>query len=159
MDTSETYIKQCEKATEIQALKQADSPLENKWDTGDVCYVPHDDTSIDCSYYKGAKTIWNGLLPNAGYHDWDSNWCSPPNDAFWLPRQDQLQEMVGYNQVAVVDGKWYGGGNLHLINNFFKWLKNDEWSALASMEQLWLAFVMKEKYNKVWNGKDWVKER
>jgi hypothetical protein len=27
----------------------------------------------------------------------------------------------------------------------------------ASPEQLWLAFVMKEKYNKVWNGEDWVK--
>jgi hypothetical protein len=25
-----------------------------------------------------------------------------------------------------------------------------------SWEQLWLAFVMKEKYNKVWNGEDWV---
>jgi len=27
----------------------------------------------------------------------------------------------------------------------------------TSMEQLWLAFVMNEKYNKVWNGKDWMK--
>ena len=26
---------------------------------------------------------------------------------------------------------------------------------LYSMEQLWLMFVMKEKYNKEWNGKDW----
>jgi len=25
----------------------------------------------------------------------------------------------------------------------------------TSMEQLWLAFVMKEKYGKVWNGEDW----
>jgi len=24
-----------------------------------------------------------------------------------------------------------------------------------SMEQLWLAFVMKEKFDKVWNGEDW----
>jgi len=24
------------------------------------------------------------------------------------------------------------------------------------MEQLWLAFVMKEKHNKTWNGKDWI---
>ncbi len=27
---------------------------------------------------------------------------------------------------------------------------------LGSMEQLWLAFVMKEKYNKVWTGEEWV---
>ena len=26
-----------------------------------------------------------------------------------------------------------------------------------SMEQLWLAFVMKENYNKVWSGNDWIK--
>ena len=25
----------------------------------------------------------------------------------------------------------------------------------SSMEQLWLAFVMSEKYNKIWNGKEW----
>jgi len=28
-----------------------------------------------------------------------------------------------------------------------------------SMEQLWLAFVMKEKYNKIWNGENWIKEK
>ena len=28
-----------------------------------------------------------------------------------------------------------------------------------SMEQLWLAFVMKDKYKKVWNGEDWIKGR
>ena len=27
-----------------------------------------------------------------------------------------------------------------------------------TQEQLWLAFIMKEKYNKVWNGEDWIKE-
>jgi len=26
----------------------------------------------------------------------------------------------------------------------------------TSMEQLWLAFVMKEKYGKVWDRKDWI---
>ena len=28
----------------------------------------------------------------------------------------------------------------------------------SSFEQLWLVFVMKEKYGKTWNGQDWVKE-
>jgi hypothetical protein len=27
----------------------------------------------------------------------------------------------------------------------------------ASSEQLWLAFVMEEKYGKIWNGEGWVK--
>ena len=26
-----------------------------------------------------------------------------------------------------------------------------------SMEQLWLAFVMKDKYDKTWDGKEWKK--
>ena len=29
----------------------------------------------------------------------------------------------------------------------------------SSMEQLWLAFVMKSKYNKTWNGEDWINVR
>lgn len=28
----------------------------------------------------------------------------------------------------------------------------------AKMEQLWLAFVLKKKYNKVWDGKEWVEK-
>ena len=26
----------------------------------------------------------------------------------------------------------------------------------TSMEQLWLAFIMREKYQKVWSGTEWV---
>jgi hypothetical protein len=29
-------------------------------------------------------------------------------------------------------------------------------SEYESYEQYWLAFVMKEKYLKIWNGKEWV---
>jgi len=61
----------------------------------------------------------------------------------WLPRQDQLQELSGRN---------YG--------DFYKfWLQNggkDEYIGVISMEQLWLAFAMKEKYDKAWDGEDWV---
>ena len=68
------------------------------------------------------------------------------NKSTWLPSQDDLQKMVFdksafrtsaifwnfcISKSSVIDGNTY------------------------SMEQLWLAFVMKEKYNKVWNGKDW----
>ena len=71
-----------------------------------------------------------------------------------LERQDQLQEMVSkdmnelillfWNKVAYVnDGKTFS--NPFYIIDF------------TSMEQLWLAFVMKEKYNKVWGGNDWIK--
>ena len=42
------------------------------------------------------------------------------------------------------------------------WPKLEAWAAyiksLVSMEQLWLAFVMKELHGKVWDGENWRKE-
>jgi len=77
--------------------------------------------------------------------------------------QDQLQEMVSYPSVPVMMAAFtrftqgtykslptcgeqgcYDG--CHVVAN---------WQAFTSMEQLWLAFVMKEK-GKAWNGEDWV---
>ena len=62
----------------------------------------------------------------------------------WLPRQDQLQEMV---KPEVTD--WVKTRNLN------DWLLVNKELVNWSMEQLWLAFVMKEKHDKVWNGR-WV---
>jgi len=65
----------------------------------------------------------------------------------WLPRQDQLQKML-YDKYP----RWIG-----LLLFFSDWLA-DNTSAedeISTPEQLWLAFVMKEKYNKIWNGEDW----
>lgn len=72
------------------------------------------------------------------------------SDQCQLERQDQLQEMVSEHFKAGLD----------LCNLYTWYIRNrphdagQEWN---SMEQLWLAFVMKEKYNKVWNGEEWVK--
>ena len=65
----------------------------------------------------------------------------------WLPRQDQLQEMIlhfghGHNN----------GGILVGLSLFSQEHGYNE----TSMEQLWLAFVMKEKHNKTWNKNEWV---
>jgi len=63
----------------------------------------------------------------------------------WLPRQDQLQEMI--KSISAF-------GRLKRFYRFvyFEENRRHEWS----MEQLWLAFVMKEKYEKVWDGTEWV---
>jgi len=131
MDTSEQNIKMCEKAVEIQALKPT------KFDWLGNCYFGtthfHSENEPSLFGTVGFK------LANV--------------DAVWLPRQDQLQEMV----VKL-------GGTLEsLLTDFidFCQLMSDDGTYVtyvyccASMEQLWLAFVMKEKYNKVWNGEDW----
>jgi len=77
------------------------------------------------------------------------------NEKYIVPlyRQDQLQKIW---QDEFNNGPFTG-----MIDEFYDWVRNLspynnpdylEWS----MEQLWLAFVMKEKYSKTWNGKDWV---
>ncbi len=66
-------------------------------------------------------------------------------DFIWLPRQDQLQEMCKEKDIGM------------LLVDFFRWFEDEEyiWALNNTMEQLWLAYVMHEKYRKVWNGEDW----
>ena len=123
MDTSKEYILMCEKAGEIQKL----------WEyrkRGDFCV------------FKNTNNLWVIGCSNQFKNPVSENYS-------WLPRQDQLQEMVLKNNTKV-----------YSLGQFTKWVLEDiccnnmeanKWS----MEQLWLAFVMKEKYNKVWNGKEW----
>ena len=121
MDTTETYIKMCEKATEIQPNIRPVLPEE---------YGIHHD-----------------------YHDvWFlQTYMSPKHHVkiIWLPRQDQLQEM--YREFK----GWNGNHNLIYHLNLTPSLRpiHDEWD---SFEKLWLATLMGHKYNKIWNGEDWV---
>ncbi len=78
----------------------------------------------------------------------------------WLLRQDELQEMI----TPEVEHGWQSP-----FLNFALWaLPNPATDSdnkplgiyrtincFSSMEQLWLAFVMKEKYDKTWNGTEW----
>ena len=74
----------------------------------------------------------------------------------WLPRQDQLQEMVtvshevDYNNsmYPILEKLWEFSCTLYLMKN-----------PPTSMEQLWLAFVMKSLYSKTWNGSEWILDK
>ncbi len=94
-----------------------------------------------------------------GYRFWvdgDYNlWCVDKGDYIWLPRQDDLQKMVAdtidcpsHSSCAIF---------INVGHRMHQWCDEawDYWMRFTSMEQLWLAFVMKEKYNKVWNGEEW----
>jgi hypothetical protein len=66
----------------------------------------------------------------------------------WLPRQDQIQEMLQPIELhELLDMCGNGSGIM--------------WEALHeyadSFEQLWLAFYMLEKHKKKWDGKKWMK--
>ena len=137
MDRTETFI------------KMVDCPeIQDKWypfvgdvflhrENGKVETNPIYKTTID--WMKGEES----LIPIA------ITWPEWKNRFLWLPRQDQLQEMISiYPTQFRADSSvpWHS----FLADDITVEGKFD------SMEQLWLAFVMKEKYNKVWNGEEWT---
>lgn len=141
MDTSKEYIKMCERAG-IRGLWQ---PKE-----GDFIYKI-DDLSIlthhDCcmgDYCESPE--WN--IANK------TEDIIKDSDLVWLPRQDQLQEI-------------YGKVHYAFIKNFWDYVENGEqlWRGEPvmcrvvgdSLEQQALMFVMKAKFNKIWNGEEWIK--
>jgi len=140
MDTSEVYIKMCEKATEIQ----------KKWKPKGADFMFN--TAVEeCCFIRVERT------QDRRYKDYYMDYNE---DRFlWLPRQDQLQEMVkdwdtpSSMFITGVPGLFWSDetGYSKEDDKLF-----DYYSEFNSFEQLWLAFVMKEKYNKVWNGTDWI---
>ncbi len=96
-----------------------------------------------------------------GHNFWHVFETLPKNNV-WLPRQDQLQEMLGLPMPELLDKLyteiWTEDHGIMIPDwaevrdkrnrSTGKWL-------VYSWEQLWLAFVMKEN-NKVWDGTDWI---
>jgi hypothetical protein len=69
--------------------------------------------------------------------------------AVWLPRQDQLQEMLIEKyatpwDLAIAFSNVLMDDNTSYFDNF------------DSMEKLWLAFIMLEKYGEKWSNGKWV---
>lgn len=88
----------------------------------------------------------------------------------WLPRQDQIQEMVGtyHNDKSgrcfcwvCTMGRFNGFLEEHINQEFeqeIECFNKQKDFQVFSMEQLWLAFYMYEKHKKTWDGKEWIKE-
>jgi hypothetical protein len=72
-------------------------------------------------------------------------------DDLWLPRQDQLQEMIKdkFRDNDELLCEFYDCCFGGIVGDEFK--KRNE----MSLEQLWLAFIMKEKFNKTWDKDKW----
>ena len=130
MDKTEEYIKQCD-CPEMQS--------DHVYTEGDVFYEklvkPQPGGYQEGIYLEYDDFTW-------GSHAGDETY--PREKLIWLPRQDQLQEMVESECP------------LALFLKFYRWMDLTDIAGFDdSMEQLWLAFVMKEKYNKVWDGNEW----
>ena len=170
MDTSETYlnkeflvreyIKMCEKTKEIQDLR----PIGKEWQEGD-CYA---------IFIRGSKRQYDRWVTGwAGYEcDGEEGLPIRVEHAFgmdkqiWLPRQEDLQEMVRDKYVIIE--RWFPveqGAPIWNVSRTADYkLSEVEGRPIRGMwfdtaEEAWLAFVMKEKYNKIWDGEDWVEEK
>lgn len=138
MDTSKEYIKMCEKAGEIQGLRGSGLWVNGDFYTDEILKRPS--TPVDFCVFEDASDE-----PCEMYHP------------VWLPRQDDLQGMVISTELIEND-------ILRMIMYFQKFARDDYFKderfgikSFFSMEQLWFAFVMSEKYGKTWDGNDWVK--
>ncbi len=132
MDTSKEYILMCERAVEVQELW---IDMDDLRKTFGWCYC--DD--------QGNNHL---QLDNQGFKQDRTNKLA---NTTWLPRQDQLQGMV--------EDKYTFDSLIWTFHDFISDEKGTHMrikTTTVSMEQLWLAFVMFEKFNKTWNGKEWI---
>ena len=142
MDTTETYIKMRVKA--IPDLGMGVSPKVIPYNFLTETVYVDSVGNFYCVYRQGKDDAVIG--------------CQ-------LERQDQLQGMV--EEVRL--GQHFAFRFHRFLEGHYRpitaqspyiWFANlddDKREKVVSMEQLWLAFVMKEKYNKVWNGEEWIK--
>jgi hypothetical protein len=127
MDKSSYYIKMCDSAKVIQK--------QWKPDFGDFF------VSRSLGLTSKSQTVVSGLEKKVPY--------LKKIKAVWLPRQDQLQEMVIEKYAAPWD----------LAIAFSNVLMADNASyfdTFDSMEKLWIAFIMLEKHRKKWKDGEWV---
>ena len=146
MDTYEKYILMCEKAEEVQE--------EWKPDVGDwySLGVKEDETPAICIL----KCHWEEC-PSCQYEVTELK-----DECIYLPRQDQLQEMLIKHRHPKSSVERFCA--YYMYHDFFDWVprkgpmegKGDIDG--NSMEQLWLAFVMHEKYQKRWDEEkeNWI---
>lgn len=161
MDTGKDYILMCEAAVGIQELMFGSNDDFMKILPA---YIFDKEMNRICICIWTPKTLEKELGDSVVQHkinvsieqDNDGNIYKAPKGgaygevAIWLPRQDQLQGLLSEKL------------DYQKFSNTFKDLAKFEDSlrlCFDSMEQLWLAFVMSERWNKKWDGKQWRKER
>ena len=127
MDTTLKFIEMCQKANEIQKLAVRDS------------------------YFWDLANFPDGLFY---IREYDNFFVLPPENhrSVWLPRQDQLQEMINKEYFAEMIDTLIDFSHIKIEKNFYYKFK-------STFEKIWLEIVMLHKYDKIWNEEveEWVK--
>jgi hypothetical protein len=136
MDTSEKYIIMCREAKEIQHLWN--------FENGDYVFDPSD----------GEIMVWFGYPPK------------DPLEVFWLPKQDQYQEIcidfyiqnmrMSRNEAFFHFLGWYASCLKESCDIGFT-IGDNRYEETNSCEELMLEYTMKLIYWKRWDGEKWGK--
>ena len=131
MDTSEQYVKMCREAVEI---RKEWKPRWSDYFYG-KCLTHCGDEELSDNVYRyneSDEDCWHQTIPSG--------------KVIWLPRQDQLQKIMGSDWRDV-------------LSRFMWWYSDieiEQLETMGSMEQLWLACMMKCIFKKIWNGEEWI---
>jgi len=154
-----TYLKMCEKAEEIQ------QPFRDYFLRSKTMFGADVKTT---DYYHALKWYWFYSLPfDKGAMEVDVTLIprGEISDKFFITfSQDQLQEMVDFKgyvlELSDTDEdfgqkwsncKWGIGRVVGENGDIYYDVEN-----CGSPEEAFLQFVMKVKFNKTWNGEDWI---
>jgi len=155
MDFSKQYILMCEQAEELQDswlptygdyVVSAQHCLRNKKSNPNLLIVQeyqYKDT-FKKHIKKEEKLIYS-------FYKNGSRDVKHRVDKVWLPRQDQLQNIL-FVQKSVKACFWR---DIHGLSKDF-YLYAFQHPELKTFEQLWLAFIMILLYNKIFNSTEWV---
>lgn len=133
MDLSKEFVLMCQKAVEIQKDWKP-QPYDFFWDT----------------FGESIEKGWEFIV---GKPDDYSEPFEKEKSYIFLPRQDQLQEILG-KTIQFVNDQYFGWMANWVVSND---LYLEEWYP-QSTEQILLAALMKEKFNKTWDAdkKEWL---
>ena len=155
------YIQQCEKAVELQEGWEPKIGDWYAWASGGTRHGTGLGLVGLVDYFDTVKQLVHGRSLNG------SGDRRHKAQVFWLPLQHQLQAMVAGEYMLHDFIGWYNPDNrcIHADreDGFYAPIpcedcrnkRIDIHKTFTSMEQLWLGFVMKTCYNKVWLDGDW----
>jgi len=130
MDKSTEYITMCKKASEIQTNWEPDLGDLYTDESGLIhFYMPNKDGKIKKGF---------GVKPNGNLIEIEK--------LTWLPKLNQLMEMVGASEKNFRDAGF----------GFFEWTKLNGYmpgkpkNPFKTLEQIWLAYVMEKAFKKKW---------
>ena len=147
-DTTEVFKKMCERAG-----------LDWNPKFGDNVYCKStNETGIVRSVYRDHSDKEWVCFSNESEGEGVFEFNAPKDSYVPLWTQGQLQEMAW--------AKEYHEDNIdHLLMRFYTEIHESPdfdwgyWAGFRTMEQKWLAFVMKSRYNKVWIKDEWKEDK